>query len=126
MNPAQFEKIVKYWHEKLQSAQIYNLHYLDLYDNLKQIDDKSFLFLDPPYELTKGQYQVKKFNHAEFVEFLGALNDANIPFMCCMDENTNLIPARIARKIEISKQNSSLSRLKGKTTYIQESIFVNY
>jgi DNA adenine methylase Dam len=127
MEPKMFLCILEYWHNYLQNAEIYNRHYYDLLDKL---DSNCFVFLDPPYLKTNGQYlaNVKTFDYKELIQFLYELTFKNIKFMLCLDQDLpeSFLPAHLGRMVTVKAYNSSLSRLKGRTSKVADSIFINY
>ena len=122
MTPAKLEPIIMFWHQFLQNVEIKCGDYAEVY----QPQDGDFIFLDPPYLATKGQYlsEASNFNFERLNQFLQMIDKCGIKFMCCLDNNigTNFLPFE---SFTTKKYGSSLSRLKGKVSNVGDTIFTN-
>ena len=95
--------------------------------NIKQYDD--FIYLDPPYENTKGMY-FSNFNNKEFIEWI---NNINCKYALSYDGKINNdkvehISPNYIRHYYINSGNSSFRRVIGNSndSVVSESLYLNY
>lgn len=106
----------------------YNKSYDDILNDLSQND---LIYLDPPYNDTKGMY-LNKFDNKIFFNKLTQLNNNNIKFILSYDgmrgdnDKTLDIPNFYKRHIYIKSGQSSFSKLKNNNIDVFESLYLNF
>lgn len=100
-------------------------------DVLVDVREDDFIYMDPPYDNTKGMYFCD-FDSDKFFDKLFELNDRNVKYIVSYDglrnENnkTGKIPKFYNRHLYIDSGNSSFNKLKKGLVYVYESMYLNY
>jgi DNA adenine methylase len=126
MHPQKVEKLIKDWIQAVDKIQFECEDYKNTFERSNAGD---WVFCDPPYEKTKGQYLAgaENFNFAELFNQLKTLNERKVKWMLCLDEgfqNTADIP--YMNYFDTENKVSSLARLKAKHKLSGNRIFINY
>ena len=106
----------------------YNESYDKIFNNVNTDD---FLYLDPPYNDTKGMYYYS-FNNDNFLNDLINLNNKNVYFALSYNgirgniNKTIDIPKFYKKHIYIEAGNSSFNKLQQKNIKVQDSLYLNY
>lgn len=128
IQPDRLDKVVDMWERKY-------LHLVDFVcgdyrETLGDVDARDFVFLDPPYVGTKGQYQIgsSSFDYLGLIETLRKLNDVGAMWMLTLGGNDDdIIPGDIyMTKMSTRKTSSSLGRLKKSDSGAHDVVYVNY
>jgi DNA adenine methylase len=127
MQPSKISPIIDDWSKLIQDVTFVCCDYKDLLENAIKGD---FVFLDPPYVGTKGQYHPdsSNFDFIQFYEALEILNKKGVLWMLTLgfDDKNNIPNELYRREIFNDGQNSSLARLKNITKYSKDVIYTNY
>ena len=100
-------------------------------DILVDVKEYDFIYMDPPYNNTKGMYFCN-FDSDKFFDKLFELNDRNIKYIVSYDglrdedNKTGKIPKFYDRHLYIDSGYSSFSKLKNESIYVKESVYLNY
>ena len=82
ISPASLGAVVRQWNLAIQGMVFVRGDYRETLDSCKGGD---FVFLDPPYENTRGRYQTKKFDANAFVRELEDLTQRGVRWMLTYD-----------------------------------------
>lgn len=135
IQPKRLAKILYEWSEKIQKVDFINNDYRDL---TKNITDKDFVYLDPPYADTDTMYQAcdksNKITQEEFYTYLKQLNLKNVKWITSYDGfsknetiKRSFVPEDIYKTHEYLKSGISGFRKMTKTyTDVYESLYMNY
>lgn len=123
MQPEKVRKLILKHLPQIKRTTFLNMDYIDL---LKKVDDKDFIFFDPPYkEMKDGTIYNEKFNHFLFYQSLRDLNKREIRWALTYGKTP--IPQDLyVYRTALERSNSSFSRLKRKRSIIQESLYLNF
>ena len=129
IDPSDMRRIIYDWNRQLSHITFYNNDYHYLLDVIKSDD---FIYLDPPYFNTQGQYY-GGIDFNVFLDFLKKLNDVGCKWILSYDgirgndDKTVGIPNDLYVHHEyLYSGNSSHSRLKNLHVDVYESIYYNY
>jgi len=129
--PERLHAIVHTWSRAIQGV---TFEIADYRLALSKVRRGDFVFLDPPYEATRGRYQAAAFIATEFYHELERLNRVGAKWMLTYDGKAGTrkydvgLPNSLYKtKIGIRTGNSPFTRLM-KTTIdpVVESVFLNY
>lgn len=127
MNPTDVEKIIKKYNKLFNENDIAFL--CSDYKELKVENENDFIYLDPPYENTKGMY-FGGFNNVDFINWLNNLNckyalsyDGKVN-----DEEIEHVSPNYVRHFYLTSGNSSFRRVVGNSndSIVSESLYLNY
>lgn len=126
--PNTLRKIIFDWHENIKLTFFYNQDYQKILDTVKKDD---FVYLDPPYFNTKGQYLQNTINYNELLNFLNVLNEKSIKWILSYDGNNDNknykeIPKDLYKRKELLPSQSSFRKLRNDNSKVYESIYINY
>lgn len=127
MNPDDVEKIIKKYNKLFNKTNIVFIctDYKDL--NINKMND--FVYLDPPYENTKGMY-FGGFKNDIFIEWLNTLECKYALSYDGMvnDEKVKHISPNYVRHFYLTSGNSSFRRVIGNSndSIVSESLYLNY
>lgn len=130
INPAQLEKIIMDWSDRIQDAEFRACSYSELCQSMKAGD---LAYLDPPYFHTKGRYY-GTIDYQEFLTFLESLNKRGVLFMLSYDGRrgdkdygVELPRSLYKRKMLVNSGNSSFGKvINGKIEQVSESLYLNF
>jgi len=126
MQPIKVKDLIYKYNKLFNNNNIifYNIDYKDI-----NIDKDSFLYLDPPYQNTKGMF-FSNFNNLEFVKWVDNLKSK---WLLSFDGKVNDInighrPPKYVNHKFLFSGNSSFRRVIGnsKDSIVQESIYSNF
>lgn len=127
MNPKDVEKIIKKYNKLFNENDITFL--CSDYKDLKVENENDFIYLDPPYENTKGMY-FGGFKNDIFIEWLNNLDckyalsyDGKVN-----DEKVEHVSPNYVRHFYLTSGNSSFRRVIGNSndSIVSESLYLNY
>lgn len=128
INPEKFEYIVKRWSELLNKYNVQFIH--QSYDKIKP-SDNDLVYLDPPYENTKGMY-FGGFDKNNFFDFVRGLKcDWMLSYDGVAGGNnmSSNVPEDLYKKhLFIENGNSSFRRVIGKDKHcnVSESLYLSF
>ncbi len=128
MNPVDVEKLILEYNGIFNSVNIKFIHtsYHTIFD---MVGANDILYLDPPYENTKGMY-FGNFNNVEFIENVNALNAKWIISYDGKVNSTEVkhVSPNYKRMEYLNSGNSSFRRIIGnsKDSIVQESLYLNF
>lgn len=130
IDPKRFEKIVLKWHEKVRNVDFIHGDYRVTTESAKSND---LIYLDPPYENTKGRYY-GTIDYDEFYEYLEELNRKNIKFILSFDGKrgdkdyeTRIPKDLFKREFMLSAGNSSFKKVMDKSQeQVFEALYLNW
>ena len=127
IQPQKLDKILYAWNKILNE---HNVEFIYCsYKDIIPIDDKCFMYLDPPYANTKGMY----YGNIDYNEFWNYLKNLNCNYMFSFDgksgkiDNTFEVPVDVYnRHFYIKSGNSSFKRTVGKdkNAMVYESLYI--
>ena len=131
MNPKDVEKIIIKYNKMFNEKNIILMH--GDYEKYFDYGENDLLYLDPPYENTKGMY-FGGFNNKKFIEWLNYLCETtNSKWILSYDGKVNdneieHIAPKYKRKEYLVSGNSSFRRVIGnsKDSIISESLYLNF
>lgn len=131
ISPETLEEILLNWSAAIQSVTFGETDYRVALADVREGD---FVFLDPPYEATKGRYRPDSFNTEAFYAELDRLNRIGTRWMLTYDGQAGRrvyqvgLPQELYKaRIGISTGNSPFTRLMGTTIdAVVESVYLNY
>lgn len=129
--PARLRKIIHQW-----SFAIQNVEFVagDYRETLASVRANDLVFLDPPYEGTKGRYIPLEFNFEEFFDELEKLNNVGAKWVLTLDGTagtrsyvTNIPPALYRERFVLPTGNSPFTKLmKTGIDAVKESVYLNF
>ena len=130
INPETMSKIIRRWSELIQKFEFVGGHYSD---TTRGITAGDFVYLDPPYFNTAGQYY-GRIIHGEFLDYLERLNSSGIKFALSFDglrgskEFFVDIPSSLfKRHILIDAGNSPFKKVMDREVEpVKESLYLNF
>lgn len=130
INPARFEKIVLDWNERISNVQFMCGDYRETTITATRDD---IIYLDPPYENTKGRYY-GTIDYAEFYNYLDNLNQRGIRYVLSFDgirgdkEYKTGIPNELyVKKFLLPSGNSSFKKVMDKSNeQVYEALYLNW
>lgn len=130
INPNRFEKIVLDWHERIRNVQFLCGDYRETTQTATRND---IIYLDPPYENTKGRYY-GTINYSEFYMYLEDLNHRGIRYILSFDgvrgekEYGTGIPKELyVKKLLLASGNSSFKKVMDKSNeQVYEALYLNW
>lgn len=129
IHPHTLSSIIFEWSRYIANATFFTQDYVGFLQSIN-ISGGDFIFLDPPYVGTKGQYQsgASRFDYSSLVDLLDKINRVGAKWLLTLGANDeNPIPDTVYKnKVYGPELNSSLSRLKKKPTYASDVIYLNY
>lgn len=130
INPDKLRDILFDW-----QSHIHNIEFIsgDYHDTTESAKEGDFIYLDPPYFHTKGQYY-GGIDYAQLLEYLDNLNRRGVKYILSYDgvqgsaSNIVNIPKKLYKRHEmIYSGNSSFKRVIGKETVdVYESLYLNW
>lgn len=127
IHPNRLKKVFQVWQPYLENGLFYCSDYRDILASVKQGE---FVFLDPPYLKTNGQYQPKQFDHNSLYVILDQLNRVGAYWLLTLDGDFDAYnsPMRgLFKQVRYTnKESSSFSRLKGLERHITNTVLTNY
>jgi DNA adenine methylase len=125
IHPDKFDKIVDLWGVFLKNGKF---AWQDYQETLQQTQTGDFVFLDPPYIGTKGQYLAQPFDHLALYNSLEELNSKGIKWMLTLgNSGENAVPQELyTKQTKTPKQSSSLGRLAKQTKQSYDIVYINY
>lgn len=127
IKPENLTHVLKQWQNILQKASFFCEDYFTTFSRVRSGD---FVFLDPPYLGTKGQYYSQSFDYPTFFKYLDALSDKNIKWMLCLDHNLLdlevVLPHSVRHIFHTPLQTSPFAKLKGRVRRAKDTVCVNY
>ncbi len=130
VDPRRFEKIVFDWHEKISQ-----IRFLcgDYRETTKTATKNDIIYLDPPYENTRGRYY-GTIDYEEFYTYLEGLNKKGIRYVLSFDgmrgnkEYQTGIPKELyVHKIMLASGNSSFKKVMDKSREpVYEALYTNW
>lgn len=120
MDPKKISNLIIDYHKLFENINFYSCSY----DKINYANN-SLIYLDPPYENTKGMY----FNNFNNSDFLNWLNNLNQKWILSYDGNGNVINNDVLkydRHVYLNSGNSSFKRILGnsKDSIVKESIYL--
>lgn len=130
INPTRFEKIVLDWNERISNVQFMCGDYRETTITATRDD---IIYLDPPYENTKGRYY-GTIDYAEFYNYLDSLNQRGIRYVLSFDgirgnkEYKTGIPNELyVKKLLLPSGNSSFKKVMDKSNeQVYEALYLNW
>lgn len=132
INPERFNKIVMDWNKRIQGVEFVCQEY---YDTTRDANRNDFVYLDPPYENTKGRYYgTSTIDFEEFYTYLDDLNRRGVKFALSFDGirgdkeyGTNLPKELYKRELKLSSGNSSFKKVMDKSNEeVLESLYLSW
>lgn len=128
--PATFRGIVFEWNVRLKNVSFVAEDYRSA---IQRATSGDFIFLDPPYFSTEGQYaSTGAFDFVALKSTLEELNSKNILWMLTLDANFDLKTDNLLKGVYVSKEmtsfkSSSFKRLRGQQNSVGgNTIYTNY
>ena len=129
--PETLARVIQTWSSAIQNVEFKVADYIDALESVAKND---FVFLDPPYESTRGRYQFGSFEPERFYAELDRLNRIGTKWMLTYDGHAGKraykvgLPHELYRsKVAIHTGNSPFPRLmKQAPDRITESVYLNY
>lgn len=130
IDPKRFETIVMNWSNNIENVQFIYGDYRETTQSAKKGD---IIYLDPPYEHTKGRY-FGTIDYKEFYEYLEELNRKEIKYVLSFDgkrgnkEYTTGIPKDLyVKKYMLQSGNSSFKKVMDKRNeQVYEALYLNW
>ena len=130
IKPDTLRKIIFDWHENIKLTFFYNQDYQKLLDT---ITEKDFVYLDPPYFNTKGQYKANTIIFDELMNFLNILNEKNVKWILSYDgsrDNKDYSSVQLEkdlykRKVILSSKGS-FNNFNNLNAKVSESLYLNF
>lgn len=130
IDPKRFEKIVMDWNKRILNVQFISGDYRE---TTQTATKKDLIYLDPPYENTKGRYY-GTINYEEFYKYLEELNIKGVRFALSFDGirgnkayETNIPKELYKKKFMISSGNSSFKKVMDKRSeQVYEALYLNW
>jgi DNA adenine methylase len=131
ISPETLKGILMNWSAAVHGMTFEAADYRDIFSRVREGD---FVFLDPPYEATRGRYQHTAFDANEFYSQLEQLNSIGANWMLTYDGeagsrryNVKLPESLYIKRIEVGTGHSPFTRLMGTTLdSVVESVYLNY
>jgi DNA adenine methylase len=131
MAPDKLEEIIFRWSRAVQGVSFASHDYRSALSDVRRGD---FVFLDPPYEATRGRYRAEIFDAHEFRTELARLNSVGAKWMLTYDGEagersyTGALPGDLYKlKLRIATGQSPFTRLMGTAVDpVTESVYLNY
>jgi DNA adenine methylase len=129
--PETLAGVMRMWSRSIQDL---DFRVADYADALELVTRADFVFLDPPYESTRGRYLFGSFEPERFYAQLDRLNRIGAKWMLTYDGQAGkrdykvgLPPALYKTKVDVFTGNSPFTRLmKRDRDRITESVYLNY
>lgn len=130
MNPDSMREILLDWSVRVKDVRFVHADYRESTKDAKEDD---FVYLDPPYQGTKGMYY-GKIDYDAFFRWLGELNDKGVKWILSFDgsredrEYGTEIPKELYRQHTLIPSGLSTFRKtqSGKSDMVYESLYLNY
>ena len=132
MHPNKYEYLVRIWNHYIKNVSFYCKDYREI---LKNIEDDSFIYLDPPYTNSKELY-IHNIDSIELFEQLDYLNNNNIKWMLSYNtiregidySSQAIVPINLYKhQLVMPAFISSMTNvLNNKPEYTNELVYVNY
>lgn len=130
INPDTLREILFDWNSHIQNITFISGDYWDTTDEVKEGD---FIYLDPPYFHTKGQYY-GGIDYGQLIEYLDKLNRLGVKYILSYDgvqgSSSNIvnIPKNLYKRHEmICSGDSCFKRVMDKTNVdVYESLYMNW
>jgi DNA adenine methylase len=129
--PNRLEEIIRLWSSAVKGV---NFEVADYRIALQNVCAGDFVFLDPPYEATRGRYRPAAFDAVELYSELARLNKVGAKWMLTYDGEAGArkyevgLPAELYRfSFALATGQSPFTRLMGTTLdSVVESVYLNY
>ncbi len=130
IDPKRLEKIVIEWHKRIANVQFICGDYRETTQTATKND---IIYLDPPYENTKGRYY-GTINYEHFYKYLEELNRKEIKYVLSFDgirgekEYETGIPKELyVKKYMLQSGNSSFKKVMDKSNeQVYEALYLNW
>jgi len=121
MNPIKVSNIILKYHQLFNDKNV--VFYTSSYDKINYLD--GLIYLDPPYENTKGMY-FDNFNNNQFINWLNSIKQN---WILSYDGNGSIVDNTILnydKHIYLESGNSSFKRILGnsKDSIVKESLYL--
>lgn len=131
MNPATLDRIVHLWSKAVQGVDFVARDYRETLEGCRSGD---FVFLDPPYENTKGRYQPGGIETLAFAETLRCLTAKGVRWMLTYDGSAgsrayqSTLPRDVYRfKTTVATGLSTFSKvMERERAQVTESVYLNF
>lgn len=131
INPSTFKDVVFLWHKRVANV---TFSAADYRESLSSANHGDFVFLDPPYFSTHGQYYpaAASFDFSDLKLVLEGLNSRGVSWMLTLDADFDLKTNHLLSGVykvrkETSKHSSSFRRLAGQSSgKFGNTIYTNY
>ncbi len=131
INPERFRVLLNEWNIVSREIEFVSGDYRDILSRVKPGD---FVFLDPPYEGTKGRYIPDDFNFVSFYAELERMNRMGVKWILTLDGSAGnrsyvtTIPSELYLfRLGLSTGNSPFTRLmKTSLDDVVESVYLNF
>lgn len=128
--PERFEKIVQDWHKRIAGIQFTCGDYRE---TTKAATENDIIYLDPPYENTKGRYY-GTIDYGGFYAYLEELNQKRIRYVLSFDGTrgnkeyeTGLPEHLYVKKFMLPSGNSSFKKVMDKSKeQVYEALYLNW
>lgn len=129
--PDTLAQVIMMWSKAIQGV---GFAVADYKTALEPVCSGDFVFLDPPYESTKGRYQAASFDSERLYLELRRLNDIGAKWMLTYDGQAGKREYRVGlpeelykTKVQINTGNSPFTRMmKQDLDAVTESVYLNY
>ena len=129
--PGTLEAIINRWCRAIQDVEF---KAADFRETLATVKKEDFVFLDPPYEATRGRYRPRSFDVESFYAELRRLNKVGAKWMLTYDGRAGdrtykvRLPANLyAYRFRVRTGHSPFTRLmKSTLDSVVESVYLNY
>jgi DNA adenine methylase len=129
--PDTLAQVILMWSKAIQGVEFTVADYTTA---LRPVASGDFVFLDPPYESTKGRYQAESFDSERFYVELRRLNEIGAKWMLTYDGQAGKreykvgLPAELYKmKVAVNTGNSPFTRMmKQDLDVVTESVYLNY
>ncbi|MGA3083079.1 MAG: DNA adenine methylase [Terracidiphilus sp.] len=129
--PETLGQVITMWSQAIQGVEFTNADYASA---LLNVTERDFVFLDPPYESTRGRYLQGSFLFDRFYSELDRLNRIGAKWMLTYDGQAGErrydvgLPREIYKtKVDIYTGNSPFTRMmKQDIDMVTESVYLNY
>lgn len=127
MDPVEVERLIMKYHDLFKKNKI--IFDVKSYEDNESFAEDDFIYLDPPYQNTKGMY-FDNFNNKEFIEYV---NNLTCKFALSYDGKVNdvnidhIAPDHL-RHVYLESGNSPFHRVTGNSrdSIVKESLYLNF